>query len=101
VEADGKAIVCTVELYGLARVLAGEKTVELQLGVGATVRDALSELGLARPELVGRVLKDDLSGVTEGHSLALDGTTFVDDPKSVTLHGGERVLILANAAGGA
>ncbi len=96
----GGEIGCIVELYGLARVLVGQKLIEVRLPAGASVQDLLAELGARRPDLVGRVLRDDCSGVTEGQSLAINGLSFVEEPASVTLKHGDRVLILANAAGG-
>ena len=97
---DAGDIRCTVELFGLARVLAGARSVEVSVHAGATVGELLATLGAARPVLVGRVLRAEGGGVTEGHSLSLNGLTFVDHPDSTPLRAGDRVLILANAAGG-
>ena len=96
----GATITCAVELFGLARILAGQKHVDVSLRAGATARDLLAAVADLHPQLAGRVLRPDLAGVTEGHSLSINGLAFVSDPGLVVLHDGDRLLILANAAGG-
>jgi hypothetical protein len=96
----GATIACAVELYGLARILVGQKHVDVSLRAGATARDLLAAVAELHPQLAGRVLRPDLAGVTEGHSLSINGLAFVSDPGLVVLHDGDRLLILANAAGG-
>ncbi len=99
-EGPGATIACVVELYGLARILAERKHMDVRLRAGATARDLLAAVGEQQPALVGRVLRPDLSGVTEGHSLSLNGRAFVSDPELIALQDADRLLILANAAGG-
>jgi hypothetical protein len=100
IEGD-RGIVCAVEMYGLARILAETKSVEVRLPTGATASDLLAAVAARHPSLVGRVVRPDFSGVTEGHSLSINALDFVPEASSAILKDGDRLLILANAAGGA
>lgn len=95
----GAGAVCRVELFGLARSIVGQRVLAVELPRGATVADALARLAESYPELVGRVIRPDGQGLTEGHVLNLNGRAFVEDAGSAVAPG-DTLLILANTAGG-
>jgi molybdopterin converting factor small subunit len=85
----------SVELFGQAQILAGEKAVRLQAG---TIREALALLASQYPRLVGPVLEADGS-LTPAYVLNLNGTRFtreVDEP----LGEGDALLVISSLSGG-
>ena len=90
---------CSVELFGLARSIVGRRVVAIELPAEARVADALARLAADYPELVGRVVRADGGGLTEGHILNLNGRTFVEDV-CAEIRAGDTLLILSNTAGG-
>lgn len=90
---------CRVELFGLARSIVGERALEVDLPGDATVTDALARLAADHPALVGRVIRPDGAGLTEGHILNLNGREFVEDA-ATAISPGDTLLILSNTAGG-
>ena len=87
-----------IELYGIARLIAGRKELTVALAEGATVGDALRALALAVPNLVGSVLSPE-GDVVEGNVLSLGGRAFVAD-RSTPLSLDVPLLILPAIAGG-
>ena len=55
-QTDDEPVSCTVELFGMARLLAKTKMVDLALPQQATLSDVFSELAEKLPTLVGRVI---------------------------------------------
>jgi molybdopterin converting factor small subunit len=90
---------CQVELFGLARSIVGQRDLAVELPREATVADALARLAASYPELVGRVIRPDGQGLTEGQVLNLNGRTFVEDV-GAAVGPGDTLLILSNTAGG-
>ena len=90
---------CSVELFGLARSIVGRRVVAVELPAEARVADALARLAADCPELVGRVVRADGGGLTEGHVLNLNGRAFVEDV-CAEVRPGDTLLILSNTAGG-
>jgi len=83
-----------VELYEVARRIAGVAVVEVQ---AATLGEALSRLAERHPELEGRVV---FAGALAPHWRAsVDGTVFVEDP-ATPLAPGSSVVIVSALAGG-
>ena len=56
---DAELVSCTVELFGMARLLAKTKMVDLALPQQATLSDVFSELAEKLPILVGRVINPE------------------------------------------
>lgn len=88
-------ITLRVELFGVPRLLTGEREV---IAAGATLGELAADLLRQTPPLAGRVL-DAVSG------WPLDGYSFVVDEqftrdRSRSLHAGTTVLLVASAAGG-
>ncbi len=92
-------IAVNVELFGTSRLAAGRREVELVLPPEATRQEFAEALAGACPALVGKVIRDDLSGLQEGYVLNRNGLAFLDGGILNVQHG-DSLLILSNQAGG-
>ena len=88
-----------VELFGLARLLAGAPRLEVSLPDDATLRDIVPALAGLCPALVGVALLRDLSGLESGYTFSLNGRSFVADLET-RLAPDDAVLLLPAAGGG-
>jgi hypothetical protein len=88
-----------VELFGLPRVIAGCRQVELALEAPAGLERLVDALARACPPLVDRVIRPDLLALQEGYVFNLNGTAFLAGglPR---LKEGDSLLLLSNQAGG-
>ena len=89
----------TVELFGVPRLVAGRKVVALSLGDGADLGDVVVGLANVCPALVGKAIKEDLSGPMDGYVLNMNGFSFVDR-LDTPVRAGDAVLLLSDQAGG-
>jgi molybdenum cofactor guanylyltransferase len=87
----------TVELFGVARLVAKTKTVSLALPQGATLADVFSALAEKLPVLVGRIINS--GGLISGYACNINGLEFARDP-GTKLNPGDRIFILSADAGG-
>jgi len=87
----------TVELFGVARIVAKSKTVSLSLPQGATLAHVFSALAEKLPVLVGRVINSE--GLISGYACNINGLDFVRAP-SAKVNSGDKILILSADAGG-
>ncbi|MAG37532.1 MAG: hypothetical protein CL878_14950 [Dehalococcoidia bacterium] len=106
------AICCKVELFGVARLRAERREVELSLSESddeagesdqattPTVEDALAALAATCPALVGPVLAPDGRSLYDGYLLSRNGREFIDRTDA-TISEGDCLLLIASAAGGA
>ena len=69
----------TVDLIGVARIVAGRKEIFLTLTDDATWRDAIAALARAAPGLVGEVIATDRRKLVGNYAFNLGGRTFVQD----------------------
>lgn len=92
-----KSVLVTVELFGVARLLAKTQTVSLALPEGATLAHVYSALAEELPVLVDRVI--DANGLISGYTCNINGLDFVRAP-GAEIHTGDKVFILAADAGG-
>jgi molybdenum cofactor guanylyltransferase len=92
-------VTCTVELFGVARLLAKTKEVSLSLPPGATLSQVYSALGARLPMLLGRVIRPDGSDLFTGYACNLNGLDFVRTP-TARISSGDKIFILAADAGG-
>ena len=90
---------CTVELFGVARLLAKTAEVSLVLPQGATLSHVFSTLAERLPILVGPVITADRSGLTGGYACNINGQDFVRSP-DVKVNPGDSILIISSDAGG-
>ena len=96
---DDELVSCTVELFGMARMLAKTKMVDLALPQQATLGDVFSELAEKLPTLVGRVITPDKNQLVSGCACNVNGLDFVRNP-TAKVKTGDRILILSADAGG-
>ena len=65
---------------------------------GAT-RDVAAALAELCPEMVGRIVRDDRSGLQESYTFNLNGRTFVSEGQ-LHLEPGDTLLLFSSQAGG-
>ena len=90
---------CTVELFGVARLLAKTQVISLSLPGDATLTHVLSAVAQRLPVLVGRVINKDGSDLLAGFACNINGTNFVRDPNT-KIHAQDKIFILSADAGG-
>ncbi|MBI3743912.1 MAG: thiamine biosynthesis protein ThiS [Chloroflexi bacterium] len=93
-----KTVRCRLELFGVPRLAAGCKAVDLVLAENATLADAVAAAAQVCPALVGKAIAAD-GRLAEGYVLNLEGRSFCAD-LSRPLRDGATVLLLAGEAGG-
>jgi molybdopterin-guanine dinucleotide biosynthesis protein A len=99
VPASNSSMTCTVELFGVARLLAKIPKITLTLPQDATAADLFSAMAAKLPVLVGKVIKPDAKGLISGHACNLNGRDFMRDA-SFKIHAGDCVFIISADAGG-
>ena len=92
-------IAVKVELFGTPRLAAGRREVELILAPGTSRQEFTVALAEACPSLVGKVIRDDRSGLQEGYVLNRNGLAFLSGDV-LDVRDGDSLLILSNQAGG-
>lgn len=93
------SIHCTIELFGVAQMLAGIREVALSLPPGATISHVLAALVEQVPVLSGRVVSADGSSLIDGYACNVNGLEFIRTT-SIAVRPGDRVMILSADAGG-
>jgi molybdopterin-guanine dinucleotide biosynthesis protein A len=93
------SIQCTVELFGVARLVAQARDVSVALSRGATVADVVTALADKIPSLVGRVIAPDRRTLLDGYACNVNGLDFVRSTAS-PVHQGDSIVILSADAGG-
>jgi molybdopterin converting factor small subunit len=84
----------TIELYGVPRLRAGIRRLELD---ASTLASALSGLGRACPALDGSVIEG--GRVHPAYRVCLNGDRFVSDPTTPLSEGDELLLMAADVGG--
>jgi len=95
----GHSIQCTVEFFGIARLLARTSAIALALPAGATFSDAFAALAEKLPALVGRVISADRTRLVDGYACNLNGLAFVRTPTAGVSPGDSLVILSADAGG--
>ena len=90
---------CTVELFGVARLLAKTQVISLSLPGDATLTHVLSAVAQRLPVLVGRVINKDGTDLLAGFACNINGTNFVRD-SNTKIHPQDKIFILSADAGG-
>jgi molybdopterin-guanine dinucleotide biosynthesis protein A len=90
---------CTVELFGVARLVAQTREVSLALPSGATLAQVFEALAAKLPVLIGRVIEPDTMHLVDGYACNLNGLEFMRNP-SALVNPGDRIVILSADAGG-
>lgn len=90
---------CTVELFGVARLLARTAEVPLALPADATYSHVFTALAEKLPILVGRVISPDGSRLVDGYACNVNGRDFIRTA-SARVTPGDNIVILSADAGG-
>ena len=96
---DAAPIPCTVELFGVARLVAKTGELTLSLAPGATVSDVFAALAEKLPMLVDRVIASSRLDLLNGYTVNVNGRDFVRDSRAA-VEPGDRIIILSADAGG-
>jgi molybdopterin-guanine dinucleotide biosynthesis protein A len=96
---QGDSIHCTVELFGVARLITQTRQVSLALPSGATFSQVFAALGEKLPVLVGRVISPDGSSLVNGYACNVNGLEFVRT-SAAKVNPGDSIVILSADAGG-
>ena len=89
----------TVELFGMARIACGRRSLSIETSAEGSVSAVVAALARACPELVGRAISEDLSALKESYTFNLNGTSFIDEA-AITLKTGDTLLLFSSQAGG-
>jgi molybdopterin-guanine dinucleotide biosynthesis protein A len=90
---------CTVELFGVARLLAKTREISVSLPRDDTLSHVLSAVAQKLPVLAGRVINPDAMDLLAGFACNINGTNFVRDPNT-KVHPQDKIFILSADAGG-
>jgi molybdenum cofactor guanylyltransferase len=93
------AIHCTVELFGVARLVAKTRAVPLVLPPEATCAQMYAALAEKLPVLVDHVISPDGTRLLDGYACNVNGLFFVRSP-TVRIKSGDNIVILSADAGG-
>ena len=93
------SIAVTVELFGVAQLLAKTKEVSLSLPQVATLSHVCAALAMEHPVLLGRVINRDRSSLSIGYACNINGLEFVKNPNA-KVNPGDKIFILSADAGG-
>jgi molybdopterin-guanine dinucleotide biosynthesis protein A/molybdopterin converting factor small subunit len=96
---EGAPLTCTVELFGVPRLLAKTKEISLSLPQAATLADVFFALAEKLPVLSGRVINSESRSLLSGYACNLNGLDFIRN-SSARINSGDRIFILAADAGG-
>jgi molybdopterin-guanine dinucleotide biosynthesis protein A len=96
-ERNSNAVSVSVELFGVARLVAKTQSLSLTLSRGATLAQVFSALAEKLPALAGRVI--NANGLISGYTCNINGLDFVRTP-SAKVHSGDKIFILSADAGG-
>jgi molybdopterin-guanine dinucleotide biosynthesis protein A len=90
---------CTVELFGVARLLAKTREISVSLSPDATLSHVLSAVAQKLPVLAGRVINPEGTDLLAGFACNINGTNFVRD-LNIRVHPQDKIFILSADAGG-
>ena len=96
---EQSGIAVKVELFGTPRLVAGRREIELVMPRMAARQEFADALAQACPALVGKVIRDDLSGLQDGYVINRNGLAFLRGDR-LDVQPGDSLLILSNQAGG-
>ena len=97
--AENDSVRCTIELFGVARLLAQTKEVSLSLPEEANLSHVYSALAAKLPVLVGRVISRNGNSLLSGYACNLNGLDFVRT-STAKVNPGDKIFILSADAGG-
>jgi len=90
-----------IELFGLSRLIAGEKEITLKLSEGATFRDVVMALVTRYPDMIGDIVQEDGETMQPPNILNLDGRRMIQENQmDEALRDGDRIIVMSMSAGG-
>jgi molybdopterin converting factor small subunit len=89
---------CVIGLFGL-RHITDKREVEVELKDEASLTDLIVALRREIPKLVGPVILVEEDKLTDHYAFNINGRFYIDD-KEIRIHSGDKVGLLALAAGG-
>lgn len=89
----------TVELFGLARRLSGEKEVTVKVGDGATLRDVVVALTGRFPGFLGPLVVPETYELEEPYFFSYDGRRVAKSLEEKPQEGDRLLLFLLDAGG--
>jgi molybdopterin converting factor small subunit len=92
-------IACTIELFGVARLVGHTREVPLELEADATLGHAFAALVRRVPALAGKVIAVDGMSLADGYACSRNGLEFVRNP-AARVNAGDIIAILSADAGG-
>jgi molybdopterin-guanine dinucleotide biosynthesis protein A len=92
-------VLVTVELFGVARLLAKARTVPLALPKEATLSLVYTALADEYPILIGRVITPDKRNLTSGYACNVNGLDFVRN-SGAKVNPGDKIFLISADAGG-
>lgn len=92
-------IFCSVELFGVARLLAKTSKLDLGIPARANLAHVIAALAEKLPVLAGKVIEPSTKSLIPGYACNVNGLEFVRDPNFEIKHG-DSVFILSADAGG-
>ena len=95
----GDPVNCTVELFGVAELLAKVREIPLTLPPGATLAHLYTALAASMPILAGRVVAAGGGGLLDGYACNVNGLHFVRGAEA-RVNPGDRIAIMSADAGG-
>lgn len=99
--ADEAKTCVRVELFGLPRLIAGEKEITLRLEQDATFRDVVRTLARRYPDMIGDVVQADGETLQAPNILNLDGRRMIQAHQmDELLSAGDRIILMSMSAGG-
>lgn len=93
------SITCTIELFGVAQLLAQTKEISLALPPDATFAHVFEALARRVPLLAGRVISADRSRLADGYVCNVNGLDFVRSA-AAKVNPGDNIAIISADAGG-
>ncbi len=96
--AGERTVPCTVELFGVAQLVAGERQLSFTLAPGARLRELFTALADRVPALASSVIAPG-GGLTDGYACNVNGLSFVRSPDT-RITPGDAIVILSADAGG-
>ncbi|MCY4530587.1 MAG: hypothetical protein OXD46_16365 [Chloroflexi bacterium] len=92
-------VTVSVELFGNARLLAGRSLLRLNVADDCALKDIAEAIGRLHPNLVGTVVREDLTGFLDSYIVNLNGVEFIDDQHQRLIEG-DSLLVFSSLAGG-
>ena len=88
-----------VELFGMARIASGRRSVEVTLDAPGTTSALAAALAGACPELEGVAIRENGTGLLASYTVNINGSRFVSG-EHLDLEQGDSVLLFSSQAGG-